>query len=224
MHFADSKPALARVVPFAIYIAFLVLNSVLPDGVLDTRWLYPLRVGLVAIALVYFWRHYEELRGKAGMAGGLWALSVIVGLVVFVLWVNLSSDWMLLSEPEPGQGFDPRDDGRVNLFLAVSRVAGAALVVPLMEELFWRSFAMRWIDNPKFRDVLPTAVTVKALVLSSVVFGLEHNEWFAGILAGLAYGWLYRATGNLWAPVVSHGVTNGLLGMYVLYTGFWHFW
>jgi len=93
-----------------------------------------------------------------------------------------------------------------------------------MEELFWRSFVMRWIDNPRFQEILPGAVTLKALLVSSIVFGFEHNEWFAGVLAGLAYGWLYRLTGNLWAPVVSHGLTNALLGIWVLYTGAWHYW
>ncbi|MBI1397121.1 MAG: CAAX prenyl protease-related protein [Betaproteobacteria bacterium] len=218
----ETRATLARVVPFAIYIAFLVLNTVLPGDVIDTRWLYPVRVGVVAVALAWFWRDYDELKGRFSMPGGLWALSAIVGLIVFVLWVNLSASWMVLKAP--AGGFDPRDGGQINHFLAVSRVAGAALVVPLMEELFWRSFLMRWVDNPRFRSVLPTAITAKALIVSSVIFGVEHNEWFAGILAGVAYGGLYRLTGNLWAPVVAHGLTNALLGMFVLYTGSWHFW
>lgn len=217
-----ANPALARILPFAVYIAFLALNSVIPEGTVDTRWLYPLRVGIVAVLLAFFWRQYDELRGKFGMPGGFWALGLIVGLVVFVLWVNLTASWMMLGGQ--GGGFDPRDNGQVNLVLAVSRIAGAALVVPVMEELFWRSFVMRWIDNPRFREVLPTAVTLKAVLVSSVIFGLEHNEWFAGILAGLAYGWLYRVTGNLWVPVISHALTNALLGVWVLYTAAWQFW
>lgn len=217
-----SSPVLPRVLPFALYIAFLALNSVIPEGAMDTRWLYPVRVGVVALALALFWRQYDELRGRAGMAGGFWAMSLIVGMVVFVLWVNLGASWMVLGEA--GKGFDPRDGGVINPVLAASRVAGAALVVPVMEELFWRSFVMRWIDNPRFREVLPTVVSLKALLLSSLVFGFEHHEWFAGVIAGLAYGWLYRFTGCLWAPVVSHGVTNALLGLWVLYAGAWHFW
>lgn len=219
---ALSNPAVARVLPFGLYIAFLALNGLIPEGSLDTRWLYPVRVGLVALALAFFWRHYDELHGKFSMPGGFWALGTMTGLVVFVLWVNLTSPWMLMGGQ--GKGFDPRDGDHVNVVLAVCRIAGAALVVPVMEELFWRSFVMRWIDNPKFREILPTAISLKALLLSSVVFGLEHNEWFAGILAGLAYGWLYRVTGNLWVPIVSHALTNGLLGMWVLYTASWQFW
>lgn len=217
-----SSSFLPRVIPFGLYIVFLALGGLVPDGGFDARWLYPARVGCVALALMVFWRHYDELRGRLSMPGGFWALAILSGLVVFVLWVNLSAPWMLLGGGGPG--FDPRDGDRVNVVLALCRVAGAALVVPVMEELFWRSFVMRWIDNPRFREVLATGVTLKALLLSSVVFGFEHHEWFAGILAGLAYGWLYRFTGNLWVPVISHAVTNALLGMWVLYTGSWHFW
>lgn len=65
---------------------------------------------------------------------------------------------------------------------------------------------------------------VRAVLLSSVVFGLEHSQWLAGILAGIAYGWLYLRTGNLWVAIVAHAVTNAGLGIWVLATGAWYFW
>ncbi len=213
-------PALPRVLPFALYIVFLAVGSL--EWAVDTRWFYPVQVGLVALALIYFWRRYEELPRFSTLSGGHWSMAFIVGLIVFVLWIHLDASWMVIGEG--GKGFDPRDDGRVNVALALFRIAGAALVVPVMEELFWRSFVMRWIDKPAFLTVSPTAVSVKALMLSSAVFAVEHHLWFAGLIAGLAYGGLYRLTGNLWVPVIAHAVTNGLLGAWVLYTGSWQFW
>lgn len=212
--------AVPRIVPFALYIVFLAAGP-LASG-FDTRWLYPVQVGLVALTLVYFWRRYQELPRLRSLAGGHWALAFVIGLIVFILWIKLDAPWMTIGEP--GKGFDPRDDGRVNVLLALFRLAGAALVVPVMEELFWRSFVMRWIDKPAFLSVSPTSVSWKAVLLSSVVFGFEHQLWFAGIVAGLAYGWLYRLSGNLWVPIIAHAVTNGLLGAWVLYTGSWLFW
>ena len=93
-----------------------------------------------------------------------------------------------------------------------------------MEELFWRSLVMRWIESPAFLRVAPASTGVRAVVLSSVVFGLEHNLWFAGILAGLAYAWIYRQSGNLWAPIIAHSATNLLLGIWIVWTGNWRFW
>ena len=39
--------------------------------------------------------------------------------------------------------------------------------------------------------------------------------------AGLAYALLYRKSGKLWTAVISHAVTNGLLGIWVIWTGRW---
>jgi len=213
-----------RSLPFALYIALLALGplieAVLPDG-FDTRWLYVGQVGLVAVALALFWRRYDELRMGPFPEVRQWALGVGVGVAVFALWINLDFAPLVIGTSE---SFDPRDEGRVRWVLAAIRLAGAALVVPVMEELFWRSFIMRWLERPRFLDVDPGSVGAKALAISSVVFALEHNMWFAGLLAGLAYGWVYMRTKTLWVPVVAHAVTNGLLGAWVLWTGAWGFW
>jgi CAAX prenyl protease-like protein len=93
-----------------------------------------------------------------------------------------------------------------------------------MEELFWRSFLMRWIDTPAFESVEPSQVSIKSLILTSVLFGLEHNLWLAGVLAGLAYSALYMRHGTIWSPILAHAVTNGLLGMWVVVTSSWSYW
>jgi len=58
------SPVFVRVLPFALYIVLLALEGALADWApgVDARWLYPLKAGLVALALVVFWRHYAELR------------------------------------------------------------------------------------------------------------------------------------------------------------------
>ena len=93
-----------------------------------------------------------------------------------------------------------------------------------MEELFWRSFVMRWIDNPDFLAVSPAQASARAIIVSSLLFASEHQLWLAGLIAGLVYGLLYVRTGNLWVPVISHAVTNAVLGGWILATGNWQFW
>jgi CAAX prenyl protease-like protein len=67
-------------------------------------------------------------------------------------------------------------------------------------------------------------VGLRALLLSSLAFGFEHGLWFAGLIAGLAYGGLYRWSGGLRIPILAHAVTNLLLGIWVVNTGNWQFW
>lgn len=217
--------ALARILPFAVYILVLVAGPILRDALpagWDGRWLYAVQIAAVLLALVFFAHTYEELRPLALR----WrdALeSVVAGVAVFVLWINFDFSWAMLGEP--GAGFDPRAaSGGIDCALVAVRIFGAAAVVPIMEELFWRSFILRWIDNPKFLRQSPVAVSARALVISAVVFGIEHNLWLAGILAGLAYGGLYIRSGTLWSPILAHAATNLLLGLWVVATASWGFW
>ena len=82
------------------------------------------------------------------------------------------------------------------------RVTGLVLVVPVMEELFWRSFLMRWIDRREFLVADPAQASFLAFALSSALFALEHSQWFAGLVAGMAYSWLYIRAGNLRIPIL----------------------
>lgn len=216
---------LARVLPFALYIAFIAaapaLRAALPEG-WDGRWLYAVQITAVMLALGWFARGYVELRPLAlGWRASLEA--VAVGIAVFVLWINLDLPWAMLGAA--GLGFDPRaPSGDIDWSLAAVRLFGAAAVVPLMEELFWRSFIMRWLDQRDFLRLPAAAVSGRSLALSAAVFAVEHTLWLAGLLAGLAYGALYRRSQNLWSPILAHAVTNLLLGLWVLATASWSFW
>lgn len=221
---SDKWAAAARIVPFALYIASLALaplaQKALPGW--DARWLYAVQIGVVIVALAVFARSYVELFATAAIRARDWTLAAGVGIAVFVAWINLDLPWATLGEMK---GFDPtRTDGSLDWALIAVRIFGAAAVAPIMEELFWRSFLLRWIDRSDFLRLAPAVVSLRALLLSSLVFGLEHNLWFAGILAGLAYGWLYRRSGSLWPPIAAHALTNLLLGLWVAPTGSWRFW
>jgi hypothetical protein len=217
------SPIFVRSLPFGLYIAVLALEGLLPGWApsFDVRWLYPVKAGLVALALAVLWRHYSELKTRLPLK--YVALSLVVGVVVLVLWVNLDAGWMLMGEV--GKGYNPTDaNGQIDWRMVVFRIAGAALVVPVMEELFWRSFLQRWAQQPDFMTLNPAQIGLKALFIASALFAVEHLQWFAGLVAGLAYGWLYIRTRNLWASVIAHAVTNGALGAYVVATGRWSFW
>lgn len=222
------REILVRVLPFALFILLLALRDPLGDWLgpdFDVRLVYPIKTVLVAAIMLYLVREYVELRQLPEDRRWLWLWAPLVGAGVFVLWINLDWGWLNLAS-EGGFVYDPRDpqSGNIDWTLAAFRLAGSALLVPVMEELFWRSFLMRWIDRHDFLALSPALVSLKAILVSSLVFGFEHNLWFAGILAGLAYAWLYRASNSLWTPVVAHAVSNAMLGWWVLHSGQWQFW
>ena len=214
-----------RIAPFVVFIGLLVVEPYLADAVepvMDPRWLYGIRSGITALVLLALWGRYSELRDRPLPGAGAWMLGVAAGAVAFALWIVLDFPPLVMGENE--SPFDPRVNDAIHWGFALTRLAGAALVVPVMEELFWRSFLMRWLEKPRFLDVAPSDVGRKSLLMTSVVFALEHRLWFAGLLAGLIYGELYRRTGSLWVVILAHTVTNAGLGVYVLATGGWGFW
>jgi CAAX prenyl protease-like protein len=218
------RPVLARALPFATYMAFLAVTPLLAGWApgLDERWLYPLKAAAVVAVLAFFRRSFDELKAvRLSLRSAVLALAT--GALVFVVWINFDRPWLTVGSA--GAGFDARSaDGGIDWLLASTRLAGAALVVPVMEELFWRSLVMRWLDRADFLALSPGAVGLRALLASSLAFGFEHRLWAAGIIAGLVYGQLYRRSGNLWLAIAAHGVTNGLLGAWVLWSGQWQFW
>jgi CAAX prenyl protease-like protein len=219
---------IARSAPFLLFVAFLVLGSIASSAAAgqamggNASWLVVARGAAVALTLAWFWRAYAELRSPVPSRPAYWVLAIAAGLAVFLAWVLFDKDWAVLSR---SPGFTPLGpDGGVDWPKALLRLAGFTLVVPVMEELFWRSLVLRWIERHEFLSVDPGRVGVRAFAISAVLFAVEHERWFAGAVAGVVYNTLYMRSRNLWVPILAHVVTNGTLGAWVLYTGNWHFW
>lgn len=215
--------AWARILPFLVYLAFLLVVALLGRlGVpaAQLRWLYAVKIAAVVATLAVCWRHYTELHSwRLGPIAAGAALAV--GALVFVLWIGLNAGWMVVGTPG---GFDPRTGGQVDWLMVAVRIAGAALVVPVMEELFWRSFLLRWLDKLDFLALDPGRVRLQSVAIAALLFGFEHNQWLAGIVAGLAYSALYMRHKSLWSPILAHALTNGVLGLWVVHTSNWSYW
>ena len=221
-----TRAAWLRLLPFVAFMGLLALRGLAPADNrwgFDTRWLYALNLLVVGGMLLAWWREYGELAWQNAPTARECALAVAVGLAVFALWIQLDAPWMQIGDATAA--FVPVDaQGRLNWPLIAVRWLGAALLVPVMEELFWRSFLMRWLQSPVFEGLDPRRTGAKAVLLSTFVFMLAHPLWLAAIVAGLAYALLYRSTGKLWPAVIAHAVTNGALGLWVVHSGQWQFW
>lgn len=219
-----TRAAWARILPFLTYMLFIVIADVLGRlgwNAQDLRWLYAVKIGAVMLMLGIFWRDYGELRAGPALGITRAVLALVAGVTVLALWIGLDAGWMKLGSAD---GFNPATDGRIDWLLVTVRIFGAAAVVPIMEELFWRSFLMRWIVSADFLKVDPARLTLASIAVSSTLFGFEHHEWLAGIVAGLAYALLYRWHRSLWSPILAHTCTNALLGAWIVSTGNWTYW
>jgi len=223
----------ARVLPFALYLLFLFAGqcvNALPDTSTlnqDWRtslqvWLYPVKTLAVLAAICFYWPSYEELSVRWCPTWRQVVFAVITGLLVYTAWVRMDWPWATQGHVN---GYNPfQGNGYLGSMLAGVRLFGAVVVVPIIEELFWRSFLLRYLISRQFQSVPLGTFTPLSCIVTVLLFGVEHDLWLAGMLAGLAYTFVLYRTRKLWACIVAHAATNLLLGVHVLITGEWHWW
>jgi CAAX prenyl protease-like protein len=226
-----NSPVVARVAPFLTFVALTVAQG--KFGAQSACWFY-LTKTLIGIWLIF------EIRPL--IAEMRWAFSwaaVVVGVGVFAAWVGISGDWAtqdslwvklgITSAPKTSAAvWNPHalfgQGSAVAWFFIAVRILGSTLVVPPLEELFYRSFLYRYIANQNFLSVPLDKFLPLPFLATTCVFGFAHNEWLAGILCGAAYQWLVLRSNRLGEAMTAHAITNFLLGVWVVWRGDWKFW
>jgi CAAX prenyl protease-like protein len=212
----------AYVLPMAIFMGFTSVGA-------SWKSLYALSyvtktVG-VAVALWVLWPKFTKARWDH------WWLGVIVGMIGIFQWVGMQLylQQFQFFKPSP-DAFDPTawfegQPGIMWAFIAV-RIAGAVLVVPVMEELFWRDFLWRTIMAPAdFKSAKVGEWGWQPFLGVAVAFSFVHgNWWLTSIVWALMIGAMLVWTRSLGACIIAHATTNLLLAAYVLYTHQWFFW
>lgn len=204
----------------AVFMAFLSAGDFLGLGALE----YPFRVAVLASVIWIFSRQAVDLRMPN------WLGSIALGIAVFVMWVTpevlwpaYRSHWIFTTfgKVESSVPAELRADPLVLIF----RFARAALIVPIVEELFWRGWLMRWLIKNDFLSVPLGAYARDAFWITAALFGLEHGPyWEVGLLCGIAYNWWMVRTRSLGDCILTHAVTNGILSAYVISGGHWQYW
>lgn len=221
-----SSPALVRVVPFAVFIALTFLQD--RCGEAARYWIYLGKTLAGAGLLLVLWQHIQEAEWRFS-----WE-AVAVGVGVFALWVGLDELIARLGLPAypklktSGAPWNPNEafgtGSGLAVFFIVVRIAGSSLVVPFLEEIFFRSFVYRFIAGRDWLAVPLGKFLPVPFIITSLLFGFEHREWLAGVLCGFAYQGLVIWKGRLGDAVTAHGITNFLLGLWVVWRGAWQYW
>ncbi|MDB5809253.1 MAG: amino terminal protease family protein [Betaproteobacteria bacterium] len=220
-------PGVARALPFVFFVAFIAFEAIAGERLralgMDTRWLYVARIVVVSFALAALWRHYIELHTAAGVTARGVISAAAAGMVVFAVWIYFDFSWARFGT---SPGFDPTVQGGTEFswqFLFF-RLLGLAVIVPVMEELFWRSYLLRRLERHDFLSQDPAHIGIRAGLICAVLFALEHTLWFAGLVAGVAYVLVYVVGRNIWLAIISHATTNAALGGWIVWNRNWQLW
>jgi hypothetical protein len=183
-------------------------------------WMYPLQTFICAGLLWWFWREYE-LRVPRGLF-----FAIAIAVLVFVIWIS----------PQQFFGFGPRTEGfnpdkfadQPGAYWATValRFLRLVIIVPLVEEIFWRGFLLRYFVNEKFTQVPIGAFSWLSFGVVTAGFTLAHSyaDYVAAAITGVLYNVVAYRTKSLTSCVIAHAITNLLLGLWIMYTRQWGFW
>ncbi len=216
----QAVPWWAYVAPMAVFLGITYLEGLAPSSYV---WIYVAKVCAVTAALIACRAAWQDVKFEWHAVGP----GVVVGLAVLAIWVA-GEKWIAYPHLVGNRSaFDPfvsiASPSTRYVFLA-TRFFGLALMVPVMEELFWRSFLIRYLTTAKWRNIPPWEYSWPAFAMVAAGFGLEHPEWLVAVVCAVAYGLLLRQTKSLFACIVAHAATNLGLGIYVIYSGAWQLW
>lgn len=183
-------------------------------------WVYPLQTIICGGLVAWFWREYEFHRPtQVGFV-------VTVALVVFVVWIAPQQFFRFAPRTT---GFNPDTfAGQPLLYwpTVVLRLVRLVIVVPLIEEIFWRGFLLPFLIDERFERVPFGTFSWTSFVVVAALFGFSHSaqDWIAALITGALFNAVAYRTKSLISCVLTHAGTNLLLGIWILQTKQWGFW
>lgn len=209
--------------PFA---AYMLLHGLMPQDAVHPVLNQVVRLVVVGGILLVVSRPILDLRVRHALA------SVLLGVAVFLVWIGPDLLWpgyrdsILFSNGVVGRPESSFPElARHDPLALILRAGRAVLLIPIVEELFWRGWLPRWAIDTDFRKVPLGTFTPAVFVVTALLFASEHGSWWdVGLLAGLAYNWWMLRTRSLGDCVLAHAVTNGCLAAYVVASGRWEYW
>ncbi len=192
---SNQRATIAYVAPFVAFVGVMAIERVIP---LPPQWLYPVRFAIVAALIAALSLPYLSFRPSAPVA------SIAVGVAVFVIWVapdilfGYRHHWLFENSITGSANSSLAPHLKKNLGFILIRFSGAALLVPILEELFWRGWMMRWLIDTNFLKVPLGKYVPSAFWLVALLFASEHGPyWEVGLAAGIIYNWWVIRTRNL---------------------------
>ena len=194
---------------------------------LPSEWFYPIRIAVAAAILLRVSRPYLSLRVR-----NLWA-SIGVGITVFLIWIGpdiifgpgYRHYWLFDNSLTGSAKTSVVGYLQISTVFIVVRILGSTVLVPIVEELFWRGWLMRWLIDTEFLKVPLGQYARLAFWTVAVLFASEHGPyWEVGLAAGVIYNWWLVRTKTLGDCILAHAVTNGLLGAYIVAASQWQYW
>ncbi len=190
-------PMAAKILPFAIFMLSALFVSAFAS---QPALAYPLRVIAMIAAVGLFWPIMRKIEWR------LDPVAIAVGAAIAVMWIAVPV--------EPGEAPYGELSGALLLGWFLARGIGTILLVPLIEELFFRDYLER-----KLRLGTGPAWPFIAAIITAALFAALHDRLLEAFLAGLALSYVMNRAGRVGDAILAHAVANGLIFGVAIATG-----
>jgi CAAX prenyl protease-like protein len=220
------RKLIAYVAPMVVFVVLLSCTALLKKMghqfwlQSPEYWVFPVQTILCGALLLWFWREYDF--GRLRNVG----IVVAIAVAVFLIWI---SPQQFFRAPARSSGFNPDIFiGQPALYwpTIILRLLRLVVVVPLVEEIFWRGFLLRYLIDEDFERVPFGAFSWVSFIVVAALFGFSHSpeDWVAAVITGACYNIVAYRTKSLVSCVLTHAITNLLLGVWIVQTKQWGFW
>jgi hypothetical protein len=216
---------MARVLP---YLLFALLYWAKDQLHLHPAFGAALVYSGVGLSLFLYRRYYTEL-SLFRSGGGTWIIGVLVGLLGGALWFLPYRLWPelhvtdslfgFLGAGRPAVDWSQFSSSSYVFIYLFSRSVGYVFVTPLFEEIFIRSFLIRYLVDSRFQTVSTGTYTHLSFWVTSLFFALTHPEWVVALFYAVLFNTVLCITKNFNVCVIGHIISNLLLTLYVWATG-----
>jgi CAAX prenyl protease-like protein len=230
---SHQSPSLAAslpyIAPFGVFVCLLTVVQFLhlPEAVVQVI-LIALPAAVLVAATSLPARSNSPIDFTVRRRGG----SVLLGALVFLVWIGpglmfptYREHWLFTNSITGSTHSGLSTASRHDPVVLILRTVRAVAIVPVVEELFWRAWLMRFLVRADFLSVPLGAWSPRAFWIVAVLFASEHGPyWDVGLAAGILYNWWMLRSRSLGDLVLAHAVTNLCLSAYVVAAGRWEYW
>ena len=190
----------ARIVPFIVFmLSGLVVNAFWQQPALG----FPLQAAMMAGALWLFRVPLLALEWRVD------PVALLAGLVIGAGWIALAPAG---ADPLPGLAAMPP---AAFALWAVVRVLGTSVLVPVIEEAFFRGYLLARFDTGSWQ------MRLAAIIISSLAFALLHGRVLEAGVAGVIFALVMLRRGRLGDAIVAHATANAAVAAAALVSGDW---
>ena len=218
----SQRSTIAWVGPFVLFLVWIAIDRYVP---LANPAKELVRDAVITASILVFSRHLLPRSAPH------WLASIGIGLGVCALWVAPDAlfpgwrDHALFQNAITGRISVSIPEGDRSALMLVLRTLRATLLVPVLEELFWRGWLPRWLQDIEFTKIPLGTYTPFAFWATAALFASEHGPfWEVGLACGIIYNLWMRRTRSLGDLMLTHATTNLALSLYVIATHRWMFW